>query len=109
MAQVTLNEKTQAFLSDPALGASDPDAKIRQLIEAEYRRQLGRYHRVNHALTRKYAMPFTEFLQQGIVRQRNYSWEVEKDAMDWETAVAGIHTVERKLQELYGVTDETND
>lgn len=108
MAQVMLDEKTQALLSDPALGASDTDAKIRQLVEAEYRRQLGRYHRVNHALTRKYAMPFTEFLGQGVVKQRNYSWEVEKDAMDWETAVAGIHTVERKLQELHSVTYETS-
>ena len=108
MMEVMLNESTQELLNDPALGVSDTDTKIRQLVEAEYRRQLGRYHRVDHALTRKYEMTFAEFLGQRVVAQRGYSWEVEKDAMDWETAVSGIHTVERKLKELRTLLHETD-
>lgn len=38
----------------------------------------------------------------------NYSWEVEQDAMAWETAVGGIVTLERKLQELRSIDNESN-
>ena len=35
-----------------------------------------------------------------IVKKKEYNWEVEKDAMDWETAISGIQTIEQKLNEL---------
>jgi len=45
-------------------------------------------------------MSFEEFMARQLVRQRGYTWEVEKDAMEWETAISGIQTMERKLEEL---------
>jgi hypothetical protein len=30
----------------------------------------------------------------------DYAWEVEQDAMDWETAIGGMQTVGRKLKEI---------
>ena len=45
-------------------------------------------------------MTFQEFVTRRIVQQRGYTWEVETDAMDWETAVSGMATMTRKLQEL---------
>jgi len=38
-----------------------------------------------------------------IPRQENYSWEVEQDAMAWESAIGGIVTMERQLRELRGL------
>jgi hypothetical protein len=38
----------------------------------------------------------------------NYSWEVEQDAMAWETAVGGMATMARKLQELRALDDESS-
>ena len=35
-----------------------------------------------------------------VVQQKGYTWDVETDAMDWETAVGGMRTMERKIQEL---------
>ena len=35
-----------------------------------------------------------------LVRQKGYAWEMEKDAMEWETAISGMKTMEQKLQEL---------
>jgi len=45
-------------------------------------------------------MAFEEFVARRVVQQKGYTWEVERDAMDWETAVGGIKTMRRKLQEL---------
>lgn len=100
MAAEELLERTQEFLHETLPGDQDLDAKVRQLIEDEYLRRLGRYRRTDLALARKYGMTFDEFIARRVPRQQGYTWEVEQDAMDWETAVSGIATVERKLREL---------
>jgi len=91
---------TRQFLEEPLLGEQDVDTKVCFLLEAEYLRRLGRYHRVDRVLAQKYGMTFEEFVARRVVQQKGYTWEVERDAMDWETAVGGIKTMRRKLQEL---------
>ena len=76
------------------------DAQVRFLLKAEYMRRLARYHRMDRLLTQRYGMTFEEFNASRMVRQKDYSWDVETDAMDWETAMSGIKTVERKLKGL---------
>ncbi|MBM4465771.1 MAG: hypothetical protein FJ014_09510 [Chloroflexi bacterium] len=100
MSETMLLERTRQFLEEPLLGEQDLDTKVRLLLEAEYLRRLGRYRRLDHTLTQKYGMTFEEFVARRVVQQKGYTWEVETDAMDWETAVGGIRTMERKLQEL---------
>ncbi|MBC8252509.1 MAG: hypothetical protein H8E35_00595 [Ardenticatenia bacterium] len=100
MSETMLLERTRQFLEEPLLGEQDVDTKVRFLLEAEYLRRLGRYRRVERTLTRKYGMTFEEFVARRVVQQKGYAWEVESDAMDWETAVGGMRTMERKLQEL---------
>jgi len=100
MAAVLLKEQTQQWLSDPILGQDDIDAKIRRLLEAEYLRKLAQYERANQLLTQKYGMAFEEFVAEDIVSRQGYTWEVEQDAMQWETAAGGIATLRRRLQEM---------
>ncbi len=100
MIEIQLREQTKELLNDPLLDGQDVDGKIRQLLNAEYLRQMGRYQRTDQALTQKYGMPFDDFLAQRISERQGYSWEVEKDAMDWETALGGIQTMLRKLSEI---------
>lgn len=78
----------------------DIDQKIGDLLAAEYRRRLARYSITDRQLTNKYGMDFAEFDRLAVVKQHNYSWEVESDAMAWETAVDGIVTITRQLREL---------
>ena len=103
MVIAELMEQTEEFLRATIPGDQSLDAKVRQLIEAEHLRRLAQYRRADLALTRKYGMTFDEFLTRRIPRQQDYSWEVEQDAMAWESAVGGMMTVERQLQELRGV------
>ena len=91
MASAVLLERTQELLRHSIPGDQDVDEKVRQLA---------RYRRVEMDLRRKYGLTFDEFLNQRIARKMDYTWEVEQDAMDWETAVAGMETIERKLKEL---------
>ena len=103
MGVAELMEQTQEFLRATIPGSQSLDAKVRQLIEAEHLRRSAQYRRTDLALARKYGMTFDEFLTRRIPRQRDYSWKVEQDAMAWETAVGGMVTVERQLQELRGL------
>ena len=105
MATAELMEQTQEFLNVTVPGDQGPDAKVRQLIEAEYLRRLAHYRRTDLALARRYGMGFDEFVARRIPRQKDYSWEVEQDAMAWESAIGGMATVERQLRELRGLND----
>ena len=80
--------------------AGDTDHKLRTLLESEYRRRLSRYSLTDRLLREKYGLSFEEFEQQKITAQRNYSWEVESDAVEWDLAISGIQTMQRRLTEL---------
>jgi hypothetical protein len=60
--QTRLMESTLQFLEEPLLGEQDVDTKVRLLLEAEYRRRLGRYRRLDRTLTLRYGMTFEEFV-----------------------------------------------
>lgn len=100
MIDVKLQPETEVLLRDPLLGEADLDTKIRSLVETEYVRRLARYKRTDHTLRQKYGMEFAQFLHDHVTEKAGYRWEVEKDAMDWETAIGGVQTIERKLLEL---------
>ena len=48
----------------------------------------------------KYKMDFESFEKANIVNKQNYSSEVETDAQEWELAIDGIKTIERKPKDL---------
>ena len=103
---VDLQEQTRKLLEEPLLGEQDLGAKIRRLLEAECMRRLVQYRRVDRNLRQKYGTTFEDFIANRVVRQEGYTWEAETDAMDWETAVDGIETMRRKLQELQHVQQD---
>jgi len=95
-----LNETTIALLAEALPGEQSVDARVRYLLEAELLRALGKHRRVNTAFVKKYGMEFAEFLNRDIVHQQGYTWEVERDAMAWETAIGGMEMLEARLREL---------
>jgi hypothetical protein len=107
MTTVDLLPRTRELLDETLPDEVNMDAKLRRLIEAEYLRELARYRRTELALGQKYGLSFEEFTTQRVTRRLDYSWEVEQDAMAWETAVGGMATVERKLRELRALDDQS--
>ncbi len=69
------------------------------MVEVEYLHQIAHHRRVAQALAQKYSMDFDQFVERGVTAQQGYSWEVEQDAMNWESAIGGMMTAERKLRE----------
>ncbi len=80
--------------------ATEIDQKLSSLLQSEYRRRLAQYHLSDRQLRKKYGMTFAEFEDQHITAQQNHTWEVESDAMAWETAIDGIETIQRQLTDL---------
>jgi hypothetical protein len=74
--------------------------RIKRLIENELRRRLARYHLTVRNLEAKYQMDFNSFKTNRMVEQQGYSFEVENDFCEWEMAIDGIATSERKLKKL---------
>ncbi|HHT9137877.1 MAG TPA: hypothetical protein ACFYEK_11640 [Candidatus Wunengus sp. YC60] len=45
-------------------------------------------------------MNFTEFEKKNLVKENGFSWEVEKDAMEWEHAIEGIESLQEKINKI---------
>lgn len=89
---------------DPA--GRDESQGLFELLQAEYRRRLAHYENLDRTMRAKYGMTFAQFEQRNVVRQHNFSWEVESDAMTWEQAHDGIKTLKRRLKELDALAQE---
>ncbi len=80
--------------------ATDPNEKVKFLLIAEYQRRLAHYRLTDRKLSKEYKMDFAAFEQRQVTKQKNYGWRVESDAMAWETAIDGIATLEKQLNNL---------
>jgi len=98
---ITISDEIAQHLNTLSLGeTSNLDEKLRMLLMAEYRRRLTHYNLTDRRLSQRYKMKFADFEQQEITKQHGYTWDVESDAIAWETAVDGISTMQRQLAEL---------
>lgn len=100
MGEASLLDRTRQLLEEAPLGGQDIHTKVRHLLIAEYLHRSGQYRRVDLSLREKYGMTFEEFVARRVVHKKEYTWDVESDAMEWETAVSGLTTMERKVAEL---------
>ena len=107
MGEMTLDDRTRELLDEAALAGDDVDAKVLHLLESEYLRRLNQYRRVDHLLSQKYKMTFDQFHKRRIIQKLEFSLDSERDAMDWETAISGIETVQGKLTKLRQSTHES--
>ena len=101
MGETILLERTRQLLEEAPLAGQDLDSKVRHLLRTEYLHRLGQYRRADRLLAQKYGMSFDEFLTNQVAREKGYTWDVESDAMGWETAISGMKTIERRLVELH--------
>ncbi len=76
------------------------EKEIKNALLAEYEKKLVLYRLMDEHFKKKYGMSFGEFEERNIVRDKGFSWEVEKDAMDWEHAVESIRYLQEKINKL---------
>ena len=76
------------------------EAEIKTLLMRDYMRRLTRYKMTDDFFKKKYGMDYTNFEKKNLVQKENYSFEVESDAQEWELALDGINTIEKKFKEI---------
>lgn len=103
MAAISVSNRLFKLISEIDI-EGDINRKLEHLIERELIRRLTRYQLANRLFSDKYGMSFDEFKKNRIVQKKNYSFEVESDFWDWELALDGIETIEKKLKSLQGTT-----
>ncbi len=84
-----------------------PEKEIREAVLSEYERRLVLYKLTDERLKKKYDFSFKEFEEKNIVKEKDFSWEVEQDAMNWEHAVEGIKYLEGKIKKLRDLGSES--
>ena len=104
---ISISEEVARQLRDLSFEqADDLEQKVQSLVKAEHRRRLARYQLTDQRLSQKYGMAFEEFERRQVTRQREYAWDVESDAIAWETAIDGIQTMQEQMASLDAVQDE---
>jgi hypothetical protein len=76
--------------------------ELKEVLRREYMRKLTRYRITDDFYRNKYGMDLERFEKENIVEKQNYSFEVESDSQEWEIAIDGIKTIEKKMKELIG-------
>jgi hypothetical protein len=76
--------------------------ELKEMLRRDYIRRLTRYRITDDFYKKKYGMDFDNFEKGNIVEKQGYSFEVESDAEEWELAIDGIRTIEKKMKELNG-------
>jgi hypothetical protein len=77
-----------------------PIDEIKEALLNEYRRRIIRCKMVDETMKKKYGMTLQEFELKNVVKEYDFSWQVESDAMEWEHAVEGSRYAEQKLQSI---------
>jgi hypothetical protein len=78
--------------------ASVPIDEIKEALINEYRRRIIRCHMVDEMMKNKYGMTFHDFDLKNVVKEKDFSWQVEADAMEWEHAIEGLRYADQKLK-----------
>ncbi len=50
-------------------------------------------------------MSFIEFEKKNIVKEKNFSWEVEKDTIEWEHTMEGIKSLQEKINKTREISE----
>jgi uncharacterized protein YlxP (DUF503 family) len=77
-----------------------PESELKEAVLSEYEKRLVLYKLTDERFKKKYSMSFAEFEAKNVVKEKDFTWDVEKDAMEWEHAVEGIRHLQEKIKKL---------
>ena len=83
-----------------------PEKELKEAVLSEYERRVVLYRLTDERFKKKYGMNFTEFEKKNLVKEKGFSWKVEKDAMEWEHAVEGIVSLQEKINKIKKTDDK---
>jgi hypothetical protein len=94
-----ITEKTTKIL-DLLIPQGDIDSKVRKIIIEDLKRKLTEFQLINYRFQKKYGMTFDEFEKRNIIKEKGFSFEVESDYHEWDSAIDAIKTLKDYLEDL---------
>ena len=82
------------------------EKELKEVVLSEYERRIVLYKLTDERFKKKYGMNFPEFEKKNLVKEKGFSWEVEKDAMEWEHAVEGLVSLQEKINKIEKADDK---
>ena len=82
------------------------EKELKEAVLSEYERRVVLYRLTDERFKKKYGRNFTEFEKKNLVKEKGFSWKVEKDAMEWEHAVEGIVSLQEKINKVEKAADK---
>ncbi len=78
----------------------DLDGKVRTILLHEVRRRLAEFEAVDRRFRQKYGMTLEEFERRGVVKEKGYAFEVERDHQEWDATVDALLALRADLAVL---------
>lgn len=95
----TITKKTSKIL-DHLIPHGDLDSKVRKVIIDDIKRRLAEFQLIDYHLQKKYGMTFDEFEEKEVIKEKGFSFEVENDYHEWDSAVDAIKTLKAYIEDL---------
>lgn len=95
----TITEKTTKIL-DLLIPEGNLDYKVRKILIEDIKRRLTEFQLIDNRFRKKYGMTLDEFEQRNIIKEKKFSFEVESDYHEWDSAMDAIRTLGAKIEDL---------
>lgn len=95
----TLTEKTTKIL-DLLIPEGDLDYKVRKILIEDFKRKLVEFQLVDNRFQKKYGVTLDEFEKRNIIKEKGFSFEVESDYHEWDSALDAINALKAKIEDL---------
>jgi hypothetical protein len=94
-----ITEKTTKILG-LLIPEGDLDYKVRKILKEDLKRKLIEFQLIDKLFQKKYEMTLDEFEKRNIIKEKEFSFEVESDYHEWDSAVDAIKTLKAKIKDL---------
>jgi hypothetical protein len=95
----TITEKTTKILN-LIIPEGDIDYKVRKILREDIKRKLAEFQLIDNRFQKKCGMNLDEFEKRNIIKEKGFSFEVESDYHEWDSAVDAIKTLKAKIKDL---------
>jgi len=94
-----ITEKTTKIL-DILIPEGDLDYKVRKILREGLKRKLTEFQLIDKRFQKKYGITLDEFEKRNIIKERGFSFEIESDYHEWDSAVDAIKALKAKIEDL---------
>jgi len=95
----TITDKTTKILN-LIIPEGDIDYKVRKILREDIKRKLVEFQLIDNRFQKKYGMTLDEFEKRNIIKEKGFSFEVESNYHEWDSAVDAIKTLKAKIKDL---------